>query len=114
MPLLQPPLLPPPLLPPLLHHHTAQTVKAQVVLFAAMLVLLTLVVQAPLLGPVIRALKLTVAGPERLDVRRRAVAKLSKATQRAMQQLRDDEDEMLQGAGVHGHSAVLGCSVGRL
>ena len=71
------------------------------VLFAAMLVLLTLMVQAPLLGPVIRALKLTVAGPERLDVRRRAVAKLDKATRRAMQQLRDDEDEMLQGAGLN-------------
>ncbi len=64
-----------------------------------MLVLLTLVVQGPLLSPVIRALRLTVQGPERLEVRRRAVGKLIKATERAMQQLKDDEDEMLQGKG---------------
>jgi NhaP-type Na+/H+ or K+/H+ antiporter len=75
----------------------AQIVKAQIVFWTAGFVLLTLLLNAPMLPWVLNATRLNTIPAKKLERRRRAVAALKGHTLEVIQRLRDDEDELLAG-----------------
>lgn len=76
-----------------------QSVQATVVLFTVVFVLLTLLVNAPMLTWVLRWTGLSLVPPQHVKMRKKAVQLLAKHTEQTLQELRDDEGEMLRGAG---------------
>ncbi|KAF8065728.1 NHX8 [Scenedesmus sp. PABB004] len=72
-------------------------VKAMMVFWTAGFVLLTLLINAPLLPTVLRLTGLSDVPPKQLARRRRAVAALGDHTAAVLEQLRDAEDELLAG-----------------
>eukprot|EP00884_Botryococcus_braunii_P003955 jgi/Botrbrau1/13560/Bobra.4_2s0018.1 len=72
-------------------------VKSEVVLWTALFVLTTLVVNAPTLPFFLRVLGLNTVSPIKLATRKRAVMVLSNHTEICIRNLRSDEDEMLRG-----------------
>ena len=77
-----------------------QSVQASVVLFTVVFVLLTLLVNAPMLPWVLRWTGLSVVPQQHVKMRAKAVHLLAKHTEQILQELRDDEDEMLRGAAI--------------
>jgi hypothetical protein len=75
----------------------SQVVKSQVVFWTAGFVMLTLLINAPLLPWVLRVTGLSAIPPKQLARRRRAVEALAEHTRAAVEQLRGEEDEMLTG-----------------
>ena len=74
-----------------------QVVKSQVVFWTAGFVLLTLLINAPLLPWVLRVTRLSVIPPKQLARRRRAVEALAEHTAGIIGELRSEEDGMLAG-----------------
>lgn len=74
-----------------------QVVKAMMVFWTAGFVLLTLMINAPLLPTVLRLTGLSKVPDKQLARRRRAVAALGEHTATVLEQLRDAEDELLAG-----------------
>ncbi len=72
-------------------------VKAQIIFWTAGFVLLTLLVNAPLLPRVLRWLSLNRIPDKQLRRRQRAIEALGEHTQEIIEELRDDEDELLSG-----------------
>ncbi|CAL5219904.1 g1831 [Coccomyxa viridis] len=72
-------------------------IKAEIVMWTAGFVLLTLIVNAPLLPWVLRITGLSKVPDTKMRMRRRAVRALMSHTQNAIRDLRNDEDEMLRG-----------------
>lgn len=75
-----------------------QAVKAQMIFWTAGFVLLTLMVQAPMLPTVLRWVGLAKLPPGEVKRRRELVAALAEHTDEVLQELRQDE-EMLSGGG---------------
>eukprot|EP00775_Hariotina_reticulata_P013876 gene13876-13995_t len=76
---------------------TFSVVKAMMVFWTAGFVLLTLLINAPLLPAVLRVTGLSEVPEKQLARRRRAVAALGDHTATVLEQLRDAEDELLAG-----------------
>jgi hypothetical protein len=75
-----------------------QTVDAEISLWTACLVLMTLAINGPLIGPVLRLLRLNAVPPEKLRMRGKARRALARFAAEQLDALRADEDEMLAGA----------------
>ncbi|KAL4437060.1 hypothetical protein ABPG75_004199 [Micractinium tetrahymenae] len=75
-----------------------QLVNAEITLWTAMFVLLTLVINAPTLGPLVRLLGLNQAAKTRGPARARVKRALCSFTAAALEELRRQEGELLQGA----------------
>lgn len=86
---------PAPLPPPL--RAAPQHIRAQAALFTAGVVLLSLVLYAPLLLPLVTTLKLNKATPAKRLMHRRARAAVAAYTKQALTDLQHDDDEMLRG-----------------
>ncbi|KAI8472713.1 MAG: Sodium/hydrogen exchanger family-domain-containing protein [Monoraphidium minutum] len=78
-------------------YKTDQVVKSELVFWTAGFVLLTLVINAPLLPWVLRVTGLGAIPEKQLARRRRAVAALAEHSAAAMLQLKGEEEEMLTG-----------------
>eukprot|EP00879_Flechtneria_rotunda_P004544 GHRR01004799.1.p1 GENE.GHRR01004799.1~~GHRR01004799.1.p1 ORF type:complete len:1688 (+),score=648.93 GHRR01004799.1:153-5216(+) len=76
---------------------TFDVVRAMMVFWTAGFVLLTLLINAPLLPTVLRLTGLSVVPPKQITRRQRAVAALAEHTAVVLDQLRDAEDELLAG-----------------
>ncbi|BDA42347.1 probable Na(+)/H(+) antiporter NhaH at N-terminal half [Coccomyxa sp. Obi] len=72
-------------------------IKAEIVLWTAGFVLLTLVINAPLLPLFLRVSGLANVGDAKMRMRRRAVRAMLSHTSHSIRDLRNDEDEMLRG-----------------
>ena len=72
-------------------------VRAEIVLWTALFVLCTLLINAPLLPKVLRLTKLDVIPDARLALRRRALRALDAHTASAVAGLRSEEDAMMAG-----------------
>lgn len=81
-------------------------VKSELVFWTAGFVLLTLLINAPLLPWVLRVTGLSAIPEKQLARRRRAVAALADHTASAIEQLRAEEEEMLTGEGRAGGEGV--------
>ena len=73
--------------------------NSTIALWTACFVLLTLVVNAPLVSPMMRLLRLDRIPLEQRKTRARARRALLRFTDAALGSLRDDDDELLQGEG---------------
>lgn len=82
-----------------MHPHTTQTVKSEIVFWTAGFVLLTLLVNAPLLPWVLKVTGLAAIPDKQLARRKRAVEALAEHTAAAIEELRREEDELLTGKG---------------
>lgn len=80
------------------HLPRVQSVQAEVVIFTVVFVLLTLLVNAPMLPRILRWTRLSIVPQQHVKMRAKAVRLLSKHTASALKELCDDEDEMLRGA----------------
>lgn len=69
----------------------------QMVLWTAGVVVLTLVCNAPLIPPLLAYTGLTDVPPVKMRMRSKAARSLLRFTQHALQDLRQEEDEMLRG-----------------
>jgi NhaP-type Na+/H+ or K+/H+ antiporter len=76
----------------------AAMVNADISLWASAFVVLTLVINGPMIAPVLRWLKLNIVPKEKMKMRSRAKRALCRFTDQQMHELRDDDDEFLQGA----------------
>ncbi|KAL4547435.1 hypothetical protein Ndes2526B_g06687 [Nannochloris sp. 'desiccata'] len=76
----------------------AALVNADISLWASAFVVLTLVINGPMIAPVLRWLKLNVVPKEKMKMRARAKRALCRFTDQQISELRDDDDEFLQGA----------------
>ena len=86
---------------------SVQVVQAAVVLFTVVFVLLTLLVNAPMLTYVLKWTGLSVVPKQHVKMRAKAVHLLAKHTEQILKEMRDDDDEMLRGACHIAHSAGL-------
>lgn len=73
-------------------------VNADISLWASAFVVLTLVINGPMIAPVLRWLKLNKVSKEKMKMRSRAKRALCRFTDQQINELRDDDDEFLQGA----------------
>jgi NhaP-type Na+/H+ or K+/H+ antiporter len=76
----------------------ASMVYADISLWASAFVVLTLVINGPMIAPVLRWLKLNIVPKEKMKMRSRAKRALCRFTDQQINELRDDDDEFLQGA----------------
>jgi len=74
-----------------------QKVQSEVVMFTAIFVMLTLLVNAPMLPRILRWTKLDAVPLQHQKMRRKALRMLLRHTDAAIDELRDDDDEMLRG-----------------
>ena len=72
-------------------------VNADISLWSSAFVVLTLVINGPLIAPLLKILKLNVVPLEKLKMRSRAKRALCRFTEQQLTDLRDDDDEFLQG-----------------
>lgn len=72
-------------------------VNADISLWASAFVVLTLVINGPLIAPLLKLLKLNAVPLEKLKMRSRAKRALCRFTEQQLNDLRDDDDEFLQG-----------------
>lgn len=79
-------------------------VNAEITLWTAVFVLLTLVINAPTLAPLVRLLGLNQAAKARAPARARAKRALCSFTAASIEELRQQEGELLQGGGRAGVS----------
>ncbi|KAL0054880.1 hypothetical protein WJX82_003714 [Trebouxia sp. C0006] len=75
----------------------ARMIKAELVLWVAGFVLLSLIINAPMLPWIMRITRLNTVPEGKLRMRRKAVIALAAHKQEGLQQLKDDPDEMLRG-----------------
>ncbi|KAL0021928.1 hypothetical protein WJX79_007439 [Trebouxia sp. C0005] len=75
----------------------ARMIKAELVLWVAGFVLLSLIINAPMLPWIMRITSLNTVPEGKLRMRRKAVIALAAHKQEGLQQLKDDPDEMLRG-----------------
>ncbi|KAK9789036.1 hypothetical protein WJX73_003859 [Symbiochloris irregularis] len=78
-------------------YQTPEEIKAEIVLWTAGFVLMTLVINASILPWVLRVTGLSKVAPGKLKQRKRVVRALLNHTGSTIQALKDDDDEMLRG-----------------
>ena len=75
-------------------------VNADISLWSSAFVVLTLIINGPLIAPILKLLKLDTISVEKLKMRSRAKRALCRYTEQQLTVLRDDDDEFLQGTTV--------------
>ena len=82
----------------------------QMSLWTAGIVVLTLLVNAPLIPLLLKWTGLSQVTPVKAKIRAKAARAFSRYTDNAVEELKNDEDEMLRGAGSFAHG-LLACRI---